>query len=207
MDESAVPKRERTSNAEGRQRSSNSSFRMSRGATGPEEVGTPGWAAPECLLGRGASQRSDVFSFGMIAWELLTYLEPCVLVYQDRKTPKNITALLQHESGYVLSPVHGGGRPSEDGTLVPVSLCEYTRSKTFLCDLGLRPPFPVLLPPVLESLLERCWSKEAMMRPSFDEILEELDDEALDAVLSHLNLPLKTGLGDDNTNVLNVRSL
>ena len=57
--------------------------------------------------------------------------------------------------------------------------------------------------------LERCWSKEAMMRPSFDEILEELDDPGLEEVLSHLKLPLKTGLGDrnDHTNASNVRSL
>ncbi len=45
-----------------------------------EAVGTAGWAAPEAMLGKDASKASDVFSFGMILWELLTYRVPSVLV-------------------------------------------------------------------------------------------------------------------------------
>lgn len=50
------------------------------------EMGTPGWAAPELLLGSGVSKASDVFSFGVILWELLTFRAPSVLI--DIKTLK-----------------------------------------------------------------------------------------------------------------------
>lgn len=44
------------------------------------EMGTPGWAAPELILGEGVSKASDVFSFGIILWELLTFRAPSVLI-------------------------------------------------------------------------------------------------------------------------------
>lgn len=44
------------------------------------EMGTAGWAAPEMILGKGGTQASDVFSFGIILWELLTWRVPSVLI-------------------------------------------------------------------------------------------------------------------------------
>eukprot|EP00606_Chrysophyceae_sp_TOSAG23-5_P000195 GSChrysophyteH2.ASY1.ANO1.492.1 assembled CDS len=39
-------------------------------------TGTPGWAAPECIRELGSTKSSDVFSFGIIFWELLTWRPP-----------------------------------------------------------------------------------------------------------------------------------
>jgi serine/threonine protein kinase len=44
------------------------------------ESGTPGWAAPELIVGKGVSKASDVFSFGIILWELLTWRVPSIMV-------------------------------------------------------------------------------------------------------------------------------
>lgn len=48
-----------------------------------ESVGTPGWGAPEALMGIGSSRLSDVFGFGIILWELLTWRAPSVLITRD----------------------------------------------------------------------------------------------------------------------------
>jgi serine/threonine protein kinase len=44
------------------------------------ETGTAGWAAPETILGKGATKASDVFSFGIVLWELLTWRVPSVMI-------------------------------------------------------------------------------------------------------------------------------
>lgn len=40
-------------------------------------LGTPDYMAPEVLQGRGATPASDVFSFGLVVYELLTGTHPC----------------------------------------------------------------------------------------------------------------------------------
>ena len=45
-----------------------------------ETVGTPGWGAPEAIMGIACSRYSDVFGFGIILWELLTWKCPLVFV-------------------------------------------------------------------------------------------------------------------------------
>lgn len=44
----------------------------------------PRWLAPEVLNGKGATLSSDVFSFGVVLWELLTWQSPWELESRDR---------------------------------------------------------------------------------------------------------------------------
>ena len=40
-----------------------------------------------------------------------------------------------------------------------------------------RPPVPSACPPFLAALMQRCWADDAARRPSFAELLPELDAE------------------------------
>ena len=46
------------------------------GVTGPYALGTPGWMAPEQRRGRQADPRSDIYSFGLVAYQMLTGYSP-----------------------------------------------------------------------------------------------------------------------------------
>jgi len=45
---------------------------VSREKTMTTDIGTPEWMAPEVLDGRRYSEKADVYSFGIILWELIT---------------------------------------------------------------------------------------------------------------------------------------
>lgn len=97
------------------------------------KIGTYQWMAPEVINGFKYTEKADVFSFGVILWELAT-----------RKPPY-----------YGI-----------DGQLVSVRVVKE----------GLRPkisdkeaPGPFL------DLMKRCWHEDPDKRPSFGEIIKELD--------------------------------
>ncbi|MCP4661873.1 MAG: protein kinase [bacterium] len=52
---------------------------ISRAANSGEVFGTPGYLAPECLMGEGGSIRSDLFALGVLLYECLTGQHPFIV--------------------------------------------------------------------------------------------------------------------------------
>lgn len=55
----------------------------------PMKYGTIPWASPEVVLGKDATMASDVFAFGLILWELVTFKEPFVLVARVKEQSRS----------------------------------------------------------------------------------------------------------------------
>ncbi|XP_074363970.1 uncharacterized protein LOC141704666 [Apium graveolens] len=97
--------------------------------------GTLPWMAPELLHGSidEVSEKVDVFSFGIVLWELLTGEEP----YRGMHDVHIIGGIMNN---------------------------------------NLRPPVPDSCDPEWRSLMERCWSEYPSERPSFTEVVSQLQN-------------------------------
>jgi len=69
--------------------------------------GTPAYMAPEQLLGEPISQRVDIFSYGVAAYELLTHQKPF-----PGETPGEILAKQLDRSGFVEPRQYNGDIPA-----------------------------------------------------------------------------------------------
>lgn len=112
-------------------------------------VGTACWLAPEVIKHARCSQSSDVYSFGIILWEIATREE----VYQDLEGMQIIAQVAND---------------------------------------GLRPPVPEDSP--FADLMVRCWSETPEDRPSFREILSDLN-----TLLSELSEPPGTEMSPSSS--------
>ncbi len=97
------------------------------------KIGTYQWMAPEVINGFRYTEKADVFSFGIILWELAT-----------RKPPY-----------YGIDGTEVSKRVANEGMRPKISDKE--------C------PGPLL------DLMKRCWAKNPEDRPSFGEIIKELE--------------------------------
>jgi len=117
-------------------------------------VGTPFFMAPEVALGERYDERCDVFSFGMILAEMcqlggITVLLKNALLHKHPKTRVIANSRLLN------SLLRNKIRPEF------VSMGENTISTT---------------PEAIYSLMRRCWSHDGSARPSFEDILSELNE-------------------------------
>ena len=107
----------------------------------------PRWLAPEILMGQNATKASDVFAFGVIMWEMLTWAIP----WKD-VNPWSI-----------VSTVTGGGRLTFDVDALPVGGGE--RSKDWK---GLEK--------YVDVMYNRCMVFDATKRAGFEEVMAALKD-------------------------------
>ncbi|KAK9065689.1 hypothetical protein SSX86_015090 [Deinandra increscens subsp. villosa] len=112
-------------------------------------VGTIIYMAPEVLRKEIQTEKSDVYSFGISINELLTGVVP----YTDLRTEAQAHTVLEMnytEQQLTAAVVSERLRPALAGT-----------------ESG--------APPRLLSLIQKCWDADAHNRPSFDDIVTELD--------------------------------
>jgi serine/threonine protein kinase len=113
--------------------------------------GTAAWMAPEAfLIDDRLTSAVDVFSFGIVAWECITFQSPLV-------------HLRLPETGDRLFSVGMQGRDRDELT------------NKFVVQMKLRPPQPNGCDPALWALLERCWDPQAQNRPTFGQVIEDID--------------------------------
>ena len=98
------------------------------------KIGTYQWMAPEVIVGVKYTERADVFSYGIILWEIATR-DPPYLGIDGTEVSKKV--------------VHENFRP--------------VITRAHEC------------PKAFKNLMERCWDRDPMNRPTFDVIIDELN--------------------------------
>ncbi|CAM0876338.1 unnamed protein product [Alopecurus aequalis] len=95
--------------------------------------GTPQWMAPEVLRTEPSNEKSDVYSYGVVLWELVT-----------QKIPWNTLSTVQ--------------------VIGAVGFMDQRRE------------IPSNTDPEWASIIESCWDSDPQRRPSFQELLERLQE-------------------------------
>ena len=119
------------------------------------------WTAPEAIAFRTFSSASDVWSFGVVMWEVLAYGER---PYWNM-TNRDVSARTWLGSG-IPGPGGEGAAPAQHH--VPPQVISSVEE-------GYRLPAPMGCPHALHQLMLDCWHKDRAQRPRFSHIVSVLD--------------------------------
>lgn len=137
-------------------------------------VGTFHWMAPEVLLGKPYNETVDVYSYGILLYEIFSETIPYT------ETPGAGDACPRGAAGHDGFPDPSPrDRPSTSGDNDAPSPTQQPHSLSLALAIahGRRPNLariPRNCPPALLELMTACWAAEASERPSFEHILESL---------------------------------
>ena len=136
--------------------------------------GTPGYMAPEILFDRQYTKGSDVYSFGILLWQLFTCKPPTFRVnlneYNKNIKLRNVKVYsngvedqidCEEKTDYLI--IQDTVDIEIESLLIAESYSHY------------RPPTPIGLPIEMENLINSCLSEMPESRPSFSEILDFLE--------------------------------
>jgi len=104
--------------------------------------GTPLWMAPEVMMGQPFNEKADIYSFGIVLWEIL-----------KRKEPFS-------------------------------QFTQYEQFREAVCFDHVRPEIPADCPPRLKMLMKACWQPDPTSRPSFEVIVNELNELILELAIA-----------------------
>jgi len=104
--------------------------------------GTMSYCAPEVYKGERFGVKSDIYSLGIILWELVVRC-----LSKQYKSPYSEYPFISFDFQIIIQTSQN----------------------------GLRPTVPPECPPVIASLIQRCWHADPDSRPSCAEILKTLD--------------------------------
>ena len=103
------------------------------------KIGTYQWMAPQVVSGHQYTQKADVYSFGIVLWEIASRQAP----YRSKSIP-----ILDVPGPQVAQQV---------------------------LQKDIRPVIPVETPPKFAVLIQKCWDRQPEKRPSFNQILNQLE--------------------------------
>ncbi|OQR84331.1 serine/threonine protein kinase [Achlya hypogyna] len=109
------------------------------------ETGTYRWMAPEVIGHEPYSMKADVYSYGVILWEMLAKEQPF--------------------KG--MSPIQGTSSGWAAQLRKRVAAFAVARQQ-------MRPAFPKDTPESLQQLVETCWHQDPAHRPTFAQVLDAL---------------------------------
>jgi len=123
------------------------------------QVGSPLYMAPEVLRGERYDERVDVYSYAVTLLEMLVVEESIFVVFE--KEFKRIKG--------------------KNMALTPLALTRMVAMEHF------RPHLPDTVPKELAALISDCWKPDPNSRPSFDVIMNRLDNEVHEEIYSDLD--------------------
>lgn len=157
--------------------------------TDPNEIcGSPRYMAPEVMKGEGYSLKVDVYSFGIILFELCSLEVPFAMHYNGTTNINNNKRLSSSASSSwwnrMLGRNKGAKAASTNTTLNKLNNVEDFYQQVI--ETELRPSdgfqssqqcYASVLPCAkLRTLIAECWQTDPLLRPSFQEIVPRLQE-------------------------------
>ncbi|XP_026435801.1 serine/threonine-protein kinase HT1-like [Papaver somniferum] len=129
-------------------------------------MGTYRWMAPEMIKEKPYTKKVDVYSFGIVLWELTTALLPfqgMTPVQAAFAVAEKKFRLVSYQCQFALN-------------LIWKDVCQRLFFFPSFVSQKARPPLPANCQPALANLIKRCWASNPSKRPDFTYIVSVLEN-------------------------------